>query len=124
VIRRDAGEKHYLIVSRWSIFGFGLLLGLIAFACNPIENILWFAFQIFSITGGATLGVFLLGLLTNVKVNRGNIPAMILSSLAMTALLLLKHDEVIGLAWSWLIVIGTFITMGLSILFSRFSSDT
>jgi SSS family transporter len=124
VIRRDASEKHYLIVSRGSILGFGLLLALIAFACNPIENILWFAFQIFSITGGATLGVFLLGLLTDVKVNRGNIPAMILSSLAMTALLLLKHDEVIGLAWSWLIVIGTFTTMGLSLLFSRFSSDT
>lgn len=122
VIRRDAGEKHYLVVSRGSILGFGLLLALIAFACNPIENILWFAFQIFSITGGATLGVFLLGLLTNIKVNRGNIPAMMLSSLAMTALLLLKHYEVIGLAWSWLIVIGTFTTMGLSLLFSRFSS--
>jgi Na+/proline symporter len=120
LIRKSAGEKHYLRVSRGGIIVFGIILGMIAFACRPIENILWFAFQIFSITGGATLGVFLLGLLTDVKVNRANIAAMILSSAAMTVLLLLKHTETIELAWSWLIVIGTFVTMLISFVISRF----
>ena len=68
------------------------------------------------------MGVFLLGLLTGVKVNRGNIAAMILSTIAMGVLLLLNHNGKIELAWSWLIVIGTFSTMVLSILFSRFNS--
>ncbi len=122
VIRRNADEKHYLFISRAGIVGFGIILAIIAFACSPIENILWFAFQIFSVTGGATLGVFLLGLLTDVKVNRGNIAAMVLSSIAMSVLLFLNHYDIIGLAWSWLIVIGTFLTMALSILFGWLSS--
>jgi SSS family transporter len=122
VIRRHASERHYLNVSRLGIIGFGILLATMAFACSPIENVLWFAFQIFSITGGATLGVFLLGLLTNVKTNRINIVSMMLSSLGMTALLLLKHFEVIGLAWSWLIVIGTVTTMGSSLVLSHLTA--
>jgi len=41
---------------------------------------------------------------------------MILSTAAMTALLLLKKFNRIDLAWSWLIVLGTFTTMGISYL--------
>jgi SSS family transporter len=118
LIKKTATEKHYLFVSRSGVIAFGLVLGLIALACDPVENILWFAFQIFSVTGGATLGVFLLGVLTKRKSNIANIPAMIISTLAMTALLILSYCEVINLAWSWLIVIGTITTMALSCLFS------
>lgn len=113
---RNAAESHYLVISRIGIIGFGLILALIALACGPVQNILWFAFQIFSVTGGATLGVFLLGILTKTKANAENIIAMIFSAAAMTALLLLKKFDKISLAWSWLIVLGTFTTMGISYL--------
>ncbi|MHC4843130.1 MAG: sodium:solute symporter family transporter, partial [Planctomycetota bacterium] len=116
LIKKSATEKHYLFISRSGVVGFGLILGLIALACDPVENILWFAFQIFSVTGGATLGVFLLGVLTKRRSNLANIFAMIISTLAMIVLLLLSHFEVIRLAWSWLIVIGTVTTMVLSYL--------
>ena len=119
VIRRGASEKHYLVVSRCGIVGFGVLLAMIAIACSPVENILWFAFQIFSVTGGATLGVFLLGTLTQTKANYANIGAMLLSTVGMVTLLLLKHHGRIELAWSWLIVIGTLTTMLLSYTFSK-----
>ena len=92
---------------------------MIAIACSPVENILWFAFQIFSVTGGATLGVFLLGTLTQTKANYANIAAMLLSTAGMVTLLLLKHYGRIELAWSWLIVIGTLTTMLLSYAFSK-----
>jgi SSS family transporter len=118
VIRKNADEKHYLRASRIGIVAFGLILGLIALACSPIENILWFAFEIFSITGGAVLGVFLLGILTKTTANLANVAAMILCVIAMTALLLLKKFGVIGLAWSWLIVIGSLTTPLLSYLFA------
>lgn len=114
LLHRNAAEKHYLMISRIGILGFGIILALIALACAPVKNILWFAFEIFSVTGGATLGVFLLGILTKTKANRENIIAMIASTAAMTALLLLKKYEYIGLAWSWLIVLGTFATMAIS----------
>ena len=63
LIRRQGSERHYLLVSRAGVVGFGLVLGLIAWSCQGVQNILWFAFQIISVTGGATLGVFLLGIL-------------------------------------------------------------
>jgi len=113
LIKTKATEKHYLFVSRVGVVVFGLILALIAWACEPVKNILWFAFKIFSLTGGATLGVFLLGLLTKRKANTGNIVAMIASTVCVLDLMVLGHIGVIRLAWSWLIVIGTAITFGL-----------
>ncbi|UCG57024.1 MAG: sodium/solute symporter [Phycisphaerales bacterium] len=110
LIKTDATERHYLLVSRAGVAGFGLILALIAWGCEPVKNILWFAFKIFSLTGGATLGVFLLGLLTKRKANIGNIVAMVASTICTLALMLLSHFGLVPLAWSWLIVIGTAIT--------------
>ena len=116
LIRRGASEKHYLFVSRAAVVGFGLVLAGIAAACAPVENILWFAFQILSITGGPMLGAFLLGLLTKRKANRANVLAMLFSTVVCIVLLLLIKQETIKLAWSWLIVIGTGITFILAYL--------
>jgi SSS family solute:Na+ symporter len=120
LIKRSATEKHYLFISRIGVVAFGLILAIIALACEPVENILWFAFQIFSVTGGATLGIFLLGVLTKCKANLGNVAAMLISTASMVVLLLLSHGGYIELAWSWLIVIGTSMTMILGYLFSLF----
>ena len=127
LIKRNASEKHYLLISRAGVIGFGIILGLIAFACSPVQDILWFAFEIFSVTGGATLGVFLLGVLTKSKhsethkvtsafQNWSNVFAMIFSTAAMTTLLLLSHFKIINLAWSWLIVLGTATTFLIALL--------
>ncbi|MBC8468022.1 MAG: sodium/solute symporter [Planctomycetes bacterium] len=117
LIRRHASEKHYLFVSRAAVVGFGLVLAGIAAACAPVENILWFAFQILSITGGPMLGAFLLGLLTKRKANRANILAMLFSTGVCLVLLILIKQGKLNLAWSWLIVIGTGITFVLAYLF-------
>jgi SSS family solute:Na+ symporter len=117
LIRKGATEKHYLFISRFSVVVFGLVLAMIAVMCVSVTNILWFAYKIFSLTGGATLGIFLLGLLTKKKGGWGNIIAMIVSTLCVLVLMLLSYYEKIGLAWSWLIVIGTGITMFLGYLF-------
>jgi Na+/proline symporter len=119
LIRRSASEKHYLLVSRAGVVGFGLLLAAIAAACAPVENILWFAFQILSITGGPMLGVFLLGLLTQCRANRTNILAMLVSTAICLVLLVLIKRETLKLGWSWLIVIGTATTFALGYLVAR-----
>ena len=110
LIRKGASEKHYLFVSRAAVVGFGLVLAGIAVACAPVENILWFAFQILSITGGPMLGAFLLGLLTKRKANLANVLAMLFSTGVCVVLLILIKQEKLNFAWSWLIVIGTGIT--------------
>jgi solute:Na+ symporter, SSS family len=118
LIRKAAAEKHYLFVSRIAVAAFGVILAIIAFACEPVQNVLWFAFEIFSLTGGATLGIFLLGVLTKRKTTFGNVIAMVVSTLSMTILLLMSHKGYVKLAWSWLIVVGTILTLILSYLFS------
>lgn len=118
LIKKNATEKHYLFISRAGVIAFGLILAIIALACEPVENILWFAFEIFSLTGGAMLGVFLLGVLTKRKINHGNAAAMIITALCMTSLLLLCHNGFIKLAWSWLIVLGTAMMFSLGYVFS------
>ena len=120
LINKSAGERHYLFISRAGVIVFGIILGLIAYACSPVDDILWFAFEIFSLTGGATLGIFLLGVLTKSKGNIANVVAMIASTIAMTTLLLLSNAGYIDLAWSWLIVIGTATTFILGYLLSLF----
>jgi SSS family solute:Na+ symporter len=116
LIRKGATERHYLLVSRVAVIGFGLILAGIAAACAPVENILWFAFQILSVTGGPMLGVFLLGLLTRRKANRANIIAMLVSTVVCVVLLILIKWGKLDLGWSWLIVIGTAITFVLGYL--------
>ncbi len=116
LIRKHASEKHYLLVSRAGVVGFGLVLAGIAAVCAPVENILWFAFQILSVTGGPMLGVFLLGLLTRRKGNLANIPAMLFCTGVCVVLLLLIKQKIINFGWSWLVVIGTGITFILGYL--------
>ena len=116
LLRKHAAEKHYLLVSRLAVAGFGLLLAGIAAACAPVENILWFAFQIYALTGGPMLGVFLLGLLTRHKANLSNVPAMLVSTALCTILLVLIQQKRLDLGWTWLIVIGTASTVSLGYL--------
>jgi Na+/proline symporter len=128
LINRTASEKHYLLVSRFGVAAFGLILALIAFACQPVKTILWFAFQVVSITGGATLGIFLFGMLTKPvsgnqspvpSGNLGNIIAMITSAVCMAALLILSEMKIVPIAWSWLIVFGTILTFTLAWLLRK-----
>jgi SSS family transporter len=130
LLRRNASEKHYLWISRLGVVVFGLILATIAFACQGVDSILWFAFQVVSVTGGSTLGVFLLGILTKRRANRGNIVAMTISAAAMAALLVLSNKDLYGgkppveIAWSWLIVIGTATTFLLGWIFSFIEKST
>ncbi len=123
LIRKGASERHYLLVSRIGVVGFGLVLAAIAFACAPVDNILWFAFKILSITGGPLLGVFLLGLLTRRRANFSNIPAMLVSAGVCLALLIMIQKGKLNLGWSWLIVIGTAITFGLAYLWGPTTAE-
>jgi len=120
VLRPGRTEKHYLAVSRAAIVVFGLLLALMAWSCRSFEGMLWFAFKINVVTAGSLLGIFLLGLLTQRRSNRANTLAMVASALAMGVLLVLSEKKVIGLGWSWLIVLGTLSTFGLAWMLGPF----
>lgn len=110
LIRRNGSERHYLFVSRIGVAAFGLVLVGIAFACTGVDNLVWKAFELVGLPACALLGVFLFGLLTRRTANGSNIIAMLTGSIITTALWILIQMEIITLAWTWLIVIGTTIT--------------
>jgi Na+/proline symporter len=119
VIFKSGTERHYLLISRVCVVIFGIILGFIAFFFSYFEKFLWLAFKIGGVTYGSLLGVFLLGLLTKRRGNRVNVVAMTLAALGMLVLLLLSEKQIIPLGWTWLLLIGTFLTFATGWLFGQ-----
>ena len=111
-------DRHYLLVSRVAVVGFGLALAALAWGFSFFDKILWLAFKIAGVTFGSLLGVFLLGLLTRLRANHANVVAMIVMAVVNLVLLVLSEAGVIAFAWSWLVILGTLGTMVLAPLLS------
>lgn len=114
LIRKNASDQHYLFVARVMVLVFGIILGVLAYAFSSLSGFLWLAFKIGGVTFGSLLGVFLLGLFTKVKSNRANILAMVTMAVTNGLLLFLSEKGVVTVGWTWLVLIGTFGTMGLA----------
>jgi len=110
VIFKWGTEGHYLFISRVCVVIFGIILAGIACFFSHLEKFLWLAFKIGGVTYGSLLGVFLLGLLTKRRGNRVNVLVMTLSALGMLALLILSEKQIFPLGWTWLLLMGTFLT--------------
>jgi SSS family solute:Na+ symporter len=98
---------------------FGIILGFIAYFFSHFEKFLWLAFKIGGVTYGSLLGVFLLGLLTKRRCNRVNVVAMSLAALGMLGLLILSEKQIFPLGWTWLLLIGTFLTFATGWIFGE-----
>ncbi len=117
VLFKSGTERHYLLISRICVVVFGLILAFIAYFFSHFDKFLWLAFKIGGVTYGSLLGVFLLGLLTTRRSNRVNVAAMSLSALAMLVLLILSEKGILPLGWTWLLLLGTFLTFTAGWLF-------
>ena len=98
---------------------FAVFLGVIAMLLHQTEGqFLWLAFQLSSLTYGALLGLFLLGLTNSKRGNdTGNTVAVVFSvSLTLSLLILIKMGH-LNLAWAWLIVIGSMSCFAVAYLF-------
>ena len=119
VIFKYGTERHYLFISRVCVIIFGIILAFIAYFFSHFEKFLWLAFKIGGVTYGSLLGVFLLGLLTNRRCNLVNVIAMAFSALGMLVLLILSEKNIIPLGWTWLLLIGTFLTFATGWIFGK-----
>ena len=120
---RNRSERHYLAVSRWAVLIFGVVLGVLAWAFAFVPGqMLWTVFKIAGVTSGSLLGVFLLGLLSRRAVNdSANVIAMVAMAGVNLTLLILSEYGVLRFAWSWLVIVGTMGTIGLSLLLTGLS---
>lgn len=119
--RRAKSKKAPLLMTRFMTVAFAIILGLVAVILRKTgDQFLWLAFQMSSITYGALLGMFLLGLLTkNRGTDRGNIAAVVCSVICTVTLLVLIKTDVIALGWTWLIVIGTVCSFWIGYFFTQ-----
>jgi SSS family transporter len=124
VIFKSGNERHYLLVSRVCVVIFGIILGFIAYFFSHFDKFLWLAFKIGGVTYGSLLGVFLLGLLTKRRCNRVNVVAMALAALGMLVLLILSEKNIFPLGWTWLLLIGTFLTFATGWIFGEKAEGT
>ncbi len=123
VLYKSGTERHYLFVSRVAVVIFGIILAFIAYFFSHFDKFLWLAFKIGGVTYGSLLGVFLLGLLTKRRCNRVNVVAMTLAALGMLVLLILSEKQIVPLGWTWLLLIGTFVTFATGWLFGKKPED-
>ncbi|MBI5153779.1 sodium/solute symporter [Candidatus Poribacteria bacterium] len=114
LVRPGESDAHYLGLSRVLVAGFGVILGGLAMFFSQFDGILWVAFKIGGITVGSLLGVFLYGLMFKGTARRAPIVAMIVNAVVMAVLLVLSELKFIWLAWSWLAIFGTVLTMTLT----------
>jgi hypothetical protein len=62
--------------------------------------------------------------LTKRRCNRINVAAMTLSAVGMLALLILSEKNIVPLGWTWLLLIGTFLTFSTGWLFGEKAGGT
>lgn len=127
----DAPESRRISVLRWSTVGFAVLIIGVGvwtawfMAHNPKVEILPLVLGILGFTFGSLLAVFLLAVLTQTRGNdAGNIAAMICGIVAVLFLSnVLGVQQAAGietpfvLSFPWRITLGTFVTLGVAVLF-------
>ena len=106
ILKKHLSREKEMRLSKVFVALFGLALALIAYALKDAQGLLWLSFQLSSVTYGALLGVFLLGILTQRGNDRGNAIGMLSAGLICASLLGAIKMEWISLGWTWLIFIG------------------
>lgn len=100
-------ENSELWLSRAWVLFFGILLVAGAWWLRHAQDFLWLSFKIGSITYGALLGIFLLGIFTKRGSDDRNCFAMFSAAILCSALLWAIETERLPLGWTWLVLIGT-----------------
>ncbi|MEK7726963.1 MAG: sodium:proline symporter, partial [candidate division KSB1 bacterium] len=126
-MRKEAGDRHYVLAARIFTLVFAGLMILVATLAaysvlhNPKLTIIPLALGIIGYTYGPLLGMFLLGMLTRTRGNdRGNIIALLCGFVAICVLSGLVHVpgvHVPKIAFTWHIMFGCMVTFGVGVLF-------
>jgi len=111
-----ADEQQLLKLSRWLTAAWGLVLIAIAIMARGWGSVFTVGLTIASIVYGPMLGAFLLGVLTKSANERGVIAGIGVSLVAMIGVRVFTP-----LAWTWYVLAGTAICMGVGLVVSRVS---
>ncbi len=136
LFRPSASDDHYLRLSRWLTVAWGVILIFIAVLARRWGSVLEVGLTIASVTYGALLGIFLLGVLTKIANERGGMIGMTVSLITMVGIQFLPRwapvwneavgpgffsiasNHIVQIGWPWYTLIGTVITFIIGIVFS------
>ena len=116
--RRAAAAGELRLAQRCAA-GFAFLLAALAALFAVSDSALSIAFKAGGVTSGPLLGVFALGLATK---RRGDLPVVsAFGAAAVLNLFLLALSErgILPFGWSWLVPLGTCVSLGLAYAFTR-----
>jgi SSS family solute:Na+ symporter len=137
LFRPQATDQHYLRLSRWLTVGWGLILIGIAVLARQWGSVLEVGLTIASVTYGALLGIFLMGVLTRAANERGGMIGMTVSLITMVAIqffpkwapawnewvgtgwLQIAPSHILKIGWPWYTLIGTAVTFAVGMIFSK-----
>lgn len=119
LVRPQATEKEMLRLSRRLILLFAILLASFAWLLRDTTEFLFLTFKLASIPSGALLGIFLLGLATDRGSDRSCLLAMLTGSACTALALILIESGILPLAWSWLILLNTILTLTTALFVDR-----
>jgi len=112
----ETDDARLLRLSRWLTAAWGIVLMAIAVLARGWGSVFTVGLTIASIVYGPMLGAFLLGVLTSTTTERGVIAGIGVSLVAMVAVRVFTP-----LAWTWYVLTGTAICVGISLVVSGFS---
>ncbi len=113
--KRDSDEDHQssLKLARWTTVLWGGVLLAIALLARQWGNVLEAGLTVASISVGALLGVFLLGILTKRVGENGTVAGVVAG---LTAVICLKFGTTV--AWTWYVIVGSLSTFLVGVLVS------
>jgi SSS family transporter len=111
----DADHASSLRLARWTTVAWGAVLLVIALMARQWGNVLEAGLTVASISVGALLGVFLLGILTKTVGENGTVAGVIAG---LSAVVYLKFGT--NVAWTWYVIVGSLTTFIVGSLVSPF----
>ncbi len=115
----QASEEHYLKVSRTLTVVWGIVLIGIGVLAREWGSVLEVGLTIASFTLGSVLGVFLLAVLSSKTDESSALAAMASSLLFMLGIQLLGRYNVVKIAWTWYVPIGTLAAVFVGLIFQQ-----
>jgi Na+/proline symporter len=107
LVRRDAGDAHYVAASRWFTIAWGIAAVAFALSVSLTENLIQWANIVGSIFYGVPLGLFLVAFFLRSIGGRAVFWAALLSQAVILALYFLRHVwPALDISYLWYNVIG------------------
>ena len=110
-VKEEKTDAHYVKMSKWFTFGWGILAILIACVANLVENLIELVNIIGSIFYGNVLGIFLLAFFVNFVRGKAVFIGAIITQILIVVVFFLDW-----LPYLWLNLLGCALVMGIAIL--------